>query len=40
MNFSVFYALQYHDLDRCYNRGKDWGVGDIGDVGDGHDDTP
>jgi len=40
MNFSVFYVLQYHVLDRRHNRGEDLGVGDIGDVSDGQNDTP
>ncbi|MGB7957150.1 MAG: hypothetical protein WCF23_24510 [Candidatus Nitrosopolaris sp.] len=39
---SLFYALQYHDLDRRSNKMKGfvgWLVGDLGDVSDGQNDT-
>jgi hypothetical protein len=40
MNCGLLYALQYHDLDRCFNERKGWLIGDIGDLSDGQNDTP
>jgi hypothetical protein len=39
MNCGLLYALQYHDLDRCFNERKGWLIGDIGDVSDAQNDA-